>query len=101
MTTFYSTAGVVGLAMVVAAGLGALQWMAVRRLVGRPNRWVAASVVGAAVNAPLSTGLLLDTLVRAGLPTQSMLPVGLGLLGMQLLLGTAGVSAVLLLFRER
>jgi hypothetical protein len=86
---------------VVAAGLGGLQWLALKRLVGRPNQWVTASVVGAAVNAPLSTGMLLDTLARAGLPAQAMLPVGLALLGMQLVLGTLGVSAVVGLMGKR
>ena len=82
----------VGLA--AAGGLAWLQWRVVRRLVGRPNEWVATSVLGAAVNAPLSASLLLDVLLRAGLPAQAALPAGLLLLGAQLALGTVGVAAV-------
>jgi hypothetical protein len=81
-------------AVTAAGGLAWLQWLVLKRVVGRPNEWVTTSVVGAAVNAPLSTGLLLDLLLRAGLPAASAVPAGLALLGLQLLLGSVGVGMV-------
>lgn len=77
-----------------AGGLAWLQWLVLKRVVGRPNEWVATSVVGAAINAPLSTSLLLDLLLRAGLPAASAVPAGLALLAIQLLLGSLGVMLV-------
>jgi hypothetical protein len=94
MTPFVLTASMVLMGLAAAGGLGWLQWLMLKRVLGRPNRWVTTSVVGAAVSTPLSTGLVLDTLARAGLPPDAALPVGLGLLGAQLVLGTLGVAGV-------
>jgi hypothetical protein len=77
-----------------AGGLGWLQWLILKRVVGRPSDWVTTSVVGAAVSTPLGTGLAVDTLARAGLPATATWPVGLALLGVQLILGMALVAVV-------
>lgn len=94
MTPQAVTTGIVLVGLAAAGGLGWLQWLILKRVLGRPNQWVTTSVVGAAVSTPLTTGLLLDTLARAGLPPHATLPVGLGLLGAQLVLGTLGVAGV-------
>lgn len=77
-----------------AGGLGWLQWLILKRLVGRPNQWVATSVVGAAVSTPLGTGMVLDSLLKSGLPPAAAVPVGLGLLLAQVVLGAVLVAAV-------
>jgi hypothetical protein len=85
---------IVLLGLAAGGGLGWLQWRILRRLAGRPNDWVAASVVGAAVSTPLTAGLLLDTLVQVGLPPAATLPVGLGLLLALVVTGTVWVGLV-------
>ena len=88
-----ATTGLLVLGLAASGGLGWLQWLILKRLV-RPNSWMAASVIGAAVSTPLSTTMLLEMLVRAGLPAAATLPVGLGLLAGQLVLGTVMVAVV-------
>jgi hypothetical protein len=87
--------------LLAAAGMGWLQWRVLKRLAGRPNDWVAASVIGASVSTPLTTGLLLNTLVRVGLPASAVMPVGLGLLAGLLVAGAACVGVVAWLATRR
>ncbi len=94
MTTQMATLEVVLLGLWAGCSLGWLQWRLLKRLLGRPNEWVAAGVVGAAVSTPLSTAMLLDALLQAGLPTAAILPVGLGLLVAQMVLGAGLVGVV-------
>jgi hypothetical protein len=89
-----ATASVLMVGLAASGGLGWLQWLILKRLVRQPNSWMATSVIGAAVSTPLSTTMLLETLVRAGLPAAATLPVGLGLLAGQLALGTLMVAVV-------
>jgi hypothetical protein len=86
--------GLMGLGLVASAGLCWLQWRILKRLVGRPNEWVAANVIGAAVGTPLTVRLLLNELTQAGLPSAAVLPLGLGLLLALLLGGALWVAAV-------
>ena len=94
MTTQMAATCVMVFGVVAGGGLGWLQWQILKRLLGRPNSWMAGSVIGAAVSTPLTAGLLLEALVRAGLPAAAMLPVGLALVAGQLALGTVMVVAV-------
>jgi hypothetical protein len=94
MATLTTTTGIVLLGLVLGGGLGWAQWMILKRLLRRPGEWAATSVVGAAVSAPLGTGLALDSLVRAGLPPAAVWPVGLSILLAQLVLGTVWVGVV-------
>ncbi len=94
MTTQMATLEVVLLGLWAGCSLGWLQWRLLKRLLGRPNEWVAAGVVGAAVSTPLSTAMLLDALLQAGLPTAAILPAGVGLLIVQVVLGAGLVAAV-------
>jgi hypothetical protein len=83
---------VVGLA--AAGGLGWLQWRILKRLVGKPSDWAAASVIAAAVATPLTTAVLLDTLRQAGMSDAATLPVGLGLLAALVIGGAVWVGVV-------
>jgi hypothetical protein len=87
--------------LLAAGGMGWLQWRVLKRLARRPSDWAAASVIGAAVSTPLTTGLLLHTLVQLGLPPGAALPVGLGLILGLLLMGAAWVGVVAWLTARR
>jgi hypothetical protein len=94
MWTQLATAGVMVIGVAASGTLGWLQWQIVKRLLRRPNEWVGVSVISAAVSVPLVTDMLLETLVRAGLPAGAILPVGAGLLAAQLVLSTLLVGLV-------
>jgi hypothetical protein len=94
MTTETAGGAIVLAGLLAAGAMGWLQWRVLKRLAGRPSDWAAASVVAAAVSAPLMTGMLLNTLAQAGLPPGAALPVGLGLLVGLVLLGAAWVGVV-------
>ena len=94
MTTLIMANWIVLLGLVLGGGLAWLQWWLLKRLVRRPTDWAAASVIGAGVSMPLTTGVALDSLARAGLPPVAVATVGVWLLLAQAVLGAGWVALV-------